>query len=57
LSYLSNRWTDFDKIWHGKASLPATGDRPLKFGIFQKNKMAAVAILKNHKNRGITTTN
>jgi len=56
-SYLSNRWTDFNKIWHGDARLPATGDRPLKFGIFQKkNKMAAVAVLKNHKNRDITTT-
>ena len=38
LSYLSNRWTDFDKIWHGEASLPATKDRPLKFGIFQKTR-------------------
>jgi len=55
-SYLSNRWTDFDEIWQGDAKLPATGDRPLKFCIFQKNKMAAVAILKNHKNRDITTT-
>ena len=32
-----------------------TGDRPLKFGI-KKNKMAAAAILKNHKNLDITTT-
>jgi len=55
--YLSNRWTDFDEIWHGDARLPATGDRPLKFLHFSKNKMAAVAILKNHKNCDITTKN
>jgi len=35
-SYLSNRWTEFDEIWHGDASLPATGERLLKFRIFQK---------------------
>jgi len=29
-SYLSNRWTDFDEIWHGDANWPPTGDRPLK---------------------------
>jgi len=23
-SYLSNRWTDFDEIWHGDANLPGT---------------------------------
>jgi len=22
-SYLSNRWTNFDEIWHGDANLPA----------------------------------
>jgi len=37
-SYLSNRWTDFDEIWQGDAKLPATGDRPLKFCIFQKKQ-------------------
>ena len=37
-SYLSNRWTDFDEIWHGDANLPATGDRPLKFSMFQKKQ-------------------
>jgi len=34
--YLCNRLTDFDKIWHGKAGWPPTGDRSLKFRIFQK---------------------
>jgi len=34
--YLSNRLTDFDEIWHGDANCPPTGDRPLKFRIFQK---------------------
>jgi len=48
--------TDFDEIWHGDADWPSTGDMSLKFPIFQKNKMAAAAILKNHKNRDITTT-
>jgi len=49
--YLSNRLTDFDEIWHAGADWPHTGGRSLKFPIFQKNKMAAAAILKNHKNR------
>jgi len=35
---------------------PLRGNRPLKFRIFQKTKMAAAAILKTHKNRDITTT-
>ena len=34
--YLRNRLTDFDEIWHGDADWPPTGDRPLKFRIFQK---------------------
>jgi len=33
--YLHNRLTDFDKIWHGDADWPPTGDRPLKLRIFQ----------------------
>jgi len=53
--YLRNRLTDFDEIWHGDADWPPTGDTPLKFPIFFKNKMAAVVILKNHTNRDITT--
>ena len=53
--YLSNRLIDFDEIWHAGADWPHTGSRLLKFPIFQKkNKMAAAAILKNHKNRDIT---
>ena len=34
-SYLSNRYTDFDEIWHGDANWLPTGDRPLKFRISQ----------------------
>jgi len=37
-SYISNRWIDFDEIWHGDANFPATGDRPLKFYMFQKRR-------------------
>jgi len=33
---LSNRWTDFDEIWHDDTDWPPTGNRPLKFRIFQK---------------------
>jgi len=46
--------TDFDEIWHAGADWNPTRDRSLKFPIFQKPKMAAAAILKNHKNRDIT---
>ena len=50
--YLRYRLTDFDEIWHGGADCPPTGDRPLKFPIFQQNKMAVVVILKKpHKSR------
>jgi len=53
--YLSNSLTDFDEIWYGDANWPTTGDRLLKFRIFQKkNKMAAATMVKNHKNRHIT---
>jgi len=34
--YLSNRLTDFDEIWRDDADWPPTGDRSLKFRIFQK---------------------
>ena len=34
--YLRKRLTDFDEIWHDDADWPPTGDRPLKFRIFQK---------------------
>jgi len=53
--YLSNRLIDFDEIWHFGADWAHTGARSLKCPIF-KTKMAAVAILKNHKNRDITAT-
>jgi len=52
--YRRNRLTDFDEIWHGDADWPPTGNTPLKCRI-KKNKMTAVVILKNHKNRDITT--
>jgi len=34
--YLSNRLIDFDEIWHADADFPPTGNRLLKFLIFQK---------------------
>jgi len=34
--------------------LAPVGERQLKFRIFLKTKMAAAAILKNHKSRDIT---
>jgi len=46
--------TDFDEVWHDDADWPHAGGRSLKFPIFSKNKMAAAAILKNHKNHDIT---
>jgi len=46
--------TDFDEIRHSDADWPPTGDKPSKISNFLKTKMAAAAILKNHKNRGIT---
>ena len=52
--YLSNRLTDFDEIWHADADWPPTGDRSLKFSIFQK-KLNGGVIFKNHTNRDITT--
>jgi len=45
--YLSSHMTDMDEIWHDGADWPFTGDRPLKFRIFQSRHL-------NHKNRGIT---
>jgi len=46
--YVRNRLTNFDEIWHDYADWPPTGDTPLKFRIFQKNKMAADVILKKN---------
>jgi len=54
--YLCNRLADFDEIWYGYANWPPIGDRPLKLSNFLKTKMAAVAILKNYKNRDISAT-
>ena len=47
--YLCNRLIDFDEIWYSDAHWHHTVDLPLKFPIFWKSKMAAAAILKNHK--------
>jgi len=50
----------FDQFWWNLArwrKFARYSRQTLKFYIFQKNKMAAVAILKNHNNRDITTTN
>jgi len=52
--YLSNRLTDFDEIWHDDASCFPTGDRPLKFRIFQ-NQDGGGRKLENHKNRDISS--
>jgi len=57
--YLRNHLTDFDGIWHDDADWPPTGDISFKFPIFQKNKMAAAAILKKpqksrYHNKGLT---
>jgi len=52
--YLSNRLIDFDEIWHAGADWPHTGGKIVKISKFSKNKMAAAAILKDHKNRDIT---
>ena len=38
-SYLCNRLTDFDEIWHGDAYVPLTADRPLKCQIFACKKL------------------
>jgi len=46
LQYLRNRFTDFDKIWHGDGHQPRAGNMPLNFQIFEKSKMATAAILK-----------
>jgi len=53
--YFSNRLTDFDGIWHGDANWPYKG-QTVKISNFSKTKMAAAAIVKNHKNRDITAT-
>jgi len=45
--------TAFGEIWYGDTYWPSTGDRPLKFRIFETPKMAAVAIMKI-KNIAIT---
>jgi len=51
LPYLSNRLTDFDEIWHGDTLWPPTGDRPLKFRIFQKKDGGGCHLEKPQKSR------
>jgi len=52
--YLRNRSTDFDEIWHDDANWPPYRGHTIKISNFSKTKMAAAAILKNHKNCDIT---
>ena len=49
--YLSNRLTDFDEIWHADADWPPTGDRSLKFSIFQKKDGGGRYLQEPHKSR------
>jgi len=50
--YLSNRFIDFDEIWHTGADWPHTGGRLLKFPIFQKKQDGAGSYLeKSQKSR------
>ena len=58
-NYLRNRLTDFDEIWHGDVDWPPTGDRPLKFRIFQKprwRRPPSWFFTIFHKNRDISST-
>ena len=48
--YLLNRLNDFDEIWHTDRG------HIVKIYNFSKTKMAAAAILKNHKNCDITAS-
>jgi len=52
--YLNNPLIDFYVIWHAGADWHHTGSRSLKIPIFEKNKMAAATILKNHKKIAIS---
>ena len=49
--YLCNRLTDFDEIWHGDADWPSTGERPLKYRIFQKPRWRLPPSWKSQKSR------
>ena len=42
LSYLCNRLTDFDEIWHDDAHSPLTADRPLKFRICEIQDLESI---------------
>jgi len=53
--YLCDRSTDFDEIWHADSHWSVAADQSYNVE-FLKSKMAAAAILKNHKNRDISTT-
>ena len=52
---LCNRLTDFDKMVHWRTLASYSGSM-VKISNFWKSKMAAAAILKNHKNRDIPVT-
>jgi len=49
LSYLRNRLTDFDEIWHSDSSGASTPGRLLKFTEFEILKWRTAAILINGK--------
>jgi len=51
--YLRNRFlTDFDEIWHGDEYWsPTTGDRPLKFGIFENSRWRRPPSWKSQQSR------
>ena len=55
-TYLCDRSTDFDDIWHDDTYWPLAADQPLTLLTFWKFKMLAATILKNHKNRIVPTT-
>jgi len=37
--YIRKCLTDFDEIWHSEADWHPTGDKPLKFGIFENPRL------------------
>ena len=51
LSYLCNRFTDFDEVWDGDAYGSLTVDRPLKFWIFENSRWRRPPSWKSQKSR------
>jgi len=52
-SYLCNRLTDFDEIWHDDAHWPPTAERSLKFRIFENSRWRQPPSGKSQKSRYI----